>query len=370
MSGGRFSRFLMIVVLLLMTQCTKDIEYRGPDLDPMLVVNAVARSGEQLMVAVSHSTFFLDSSEPERLSDASVSVSINGESRDAVFDADTLGYIDSRIVRAGDEIELNVSHPEYGQASSSVRVSPEAKFSTDWSIAPYLSEYEDDTFWDVDSGWEYLSSELDNDLSSEPDSVLVLDVLIELPEDECYYRLTVDPVMSFVVGRGFFASDYNYYVSWSLDRTSALGIGLIDVSDSFTYEGVKSFVFSGESMRQASDANIRMTIRMASPLYPLYLALRMAGLIDDEHTVTAEDLLKLIDGDCKLSVKVSLERITPEYYRYIRSSVSYMESDFALASFFSEPVQIYSNIRGGLGILGARSGHSEEIIYSYSPSGK
>lgn len=366
MSRRYIFKFLVIAVLLLSTQCTKDIEYRGPDLEPMLVVNAVARPGEQLMVAVSHSTFFLDDSEPERISDASVSVSINGESRDAVYDADTLAYIDSRIVCVGDEIALNVSHPRYGQATSSVRVSPEAKFRTDWSIAPYVPEYKDDIFADED----YLSSELDYDLYSEPDSVLVMDVAVELPDEECYYRLTVNPIMTFVVGSGFFSTDYEYDISWSLSRTFALGIGLIDLSDSFTYEGVKSFVFSGESLRQASDTNIRLSFQMAYPLSPLYWALMMAGLIDEEQNVTAEDLLKLIDGDCKLIVEVSLERITPEYYRYIQSSVSYMESDFAFSSFFSEPVQISSNIQGGLGILGARSGRVEEIIYSYSPGGK
>jgi hypothetical protein len=52
---------IIIMAAVLTTACTKDIEYKGPDSERMLIVNSITESGDIPVLKVSHSAFFLDS---------------------------------------------------------------------------------------------------------------------------------------------------------------------------------------------------------------------------------------------------------------------------------------------------------------------
>jgi len=59
-------------------------------------------------------------------------------------------------------------------------------------------------------------------------------------------------------------------------------------------------------------------------------------------------------------VMVELQAITPEFYRYLKSVELYRVTE---SDAFSEPIQIYSNVKNGWGIFGSLS--SQRIFVSY-----
>jgi hypothetical protein len=53
----------------------------------------------------------------------------------------------------------------------------------------------------------------------------------------------------------------------------------------------------------------------------------------------------------KQELNIELQSISESYFKYLRSQ----SASASTIEFFSEPVQIYSNVKGGIGILGSYS---------------
>ncbi|MCX6308033.1 MAG: DUF4249 family protein, partial [Bacteroidia bacterium] len=58
------------------------------------------------------------------------------------------------------------------------------------------------------------------------------------------------------------------------------------------------------------------------------------------------------------SLTINLQTISKSYYLYLLSLKALDSSD----PFMSEPVQIYTNIYDGFGVLGARTNHLRKFI--------
>jgi hypothetical protein len=59
-------------------------------------------------------------------------------------------------------------------------------------------------------------------------------------------------------------------------------------------------------------------------------------------------------------VMVELQAISPDYYRYLKSVELYRVTE---SDAFSEPIQIYSNVKNGWGIFGSLS--SQRLFIPY-----
>ena len=115
-------------MILLASACTKDIEYKGPDSKPMLVMNCIIRDGEVPVMHVSRSVFFLDFFLSHKSLDdrTTVDVEINGESHRASWNEAEQVYTDGRTVHAGDIVHITANHPDYPSVSATDTV-PNAK---------------------------------------------------------------------------------------------------------------------------------------------------------------------------------------------------------------------------------------------------
>ena len=78
---------LLVITSVLMTACVKEIEYKGPDGNRMLIVNSITPAGQVPVIEMSHSAFFLDSYYTGNVLDngVDVTVSINGQAKSAVY---------------------------------------------------------------------------------------------------------------------------------------------------------------------------------------------------------------------------------------------------------------------------------------------
>jgi hypothetical protein len=55
-------------------------------------------------------------------------------------------------------------------------------------------------------------------------------------------------------------------------------------------------------------------------------------------------------------MQVTLQSLSPSYYMYLKTREANSDSDL-----FTEPVQIYTNIKGGIGIFGSYSNSTHRI---------
>ncbi|HPH57343.1 MAG TPA: DUF4249 family protein, partial [Bacteroidales bacterium] len=60
------------------------------------------------------------------------------------------------------------------------------------------------------------------------------------------------------------------------------------------------------------------------------------------------------------SIQVQLQNISPSYYLYLKTFSEYSNS----IDFFSEPIQVFSNVSGGIGIFGAYSSNVIELKFN------
>ncbi len=404
-----FFIFHFSLLLLFFTACDKEITYHGPDEQPMLVVNILAEAGSPVAVEVSRSVFFLKVSEENtadlNLRDAAVSLSINGTSATLAYDPEYSAYLDSRLLREGDDVSVVVTHPTYGKATASMTVPVAARAHFDSRFTAYIPKDS------VTTAQVYTSV----DTHARTDSVWHASLVIDdIKGSTGFYRLTINPSYTFRVKEspGLFFLTYNGYVDYIdgengtatiqagvsytlpsstkyvLDANSTdpiddlLGIipGLDDSGDGY-YSYPSSYLFTGDYFNTEGSTAITFDIYMHTPFWsggkdyfyhPDWHYYEKAYYLSDVYYDEVEDPMEdvdygnpwdILDPDIVYTVNATLETLTPEYYYYLKSVEKYDNSTW---SPFSEPVQITCNIDGGIGIMAATSERSFSVSRAYT----
>ena len=407
-----FFIFHFSLLLLLFSGCEKEITYHGPDEQPMLVVNLLAEAGSPVAVEVSRSVFFLKASEENAnnltLSDASVSLSVNGTSATLAYDADERAYLDTRPLREGDAVDVVVTHPKYGKATAAMTVPVAARAHFDSRTTAYVAK---DT---AQTNQVYTSLETHARTDSVWHASLVID---DITNSTGFYRLTIAPTYTFRVkeGRGLVFLTYNGFVDNSepnddgtytieasvyyslpsstkyvLDANSTdalddlIGIipGLSDSSPYYIYP--TTYLFTGDYFNTEGSTAITFDIYMHTPEWSggrdyfyhpdwhymeyAYYSNEQDYYDDPTEMFDFGNPWDVLERDFVYTVNATLETLTPDYYYYLKSVEKY---DGASWSPFSEPVQITCNIDGGIGIMAATSQRSFSVSRSYTfPVGK
>ena len=316
--------FLLISVVLL-SSCEKEIEFNGEQSDPQLVINSLVGPGQRVEACVSKSYFFLDTPDTSTPEDVMVSLYVNdnliGEMT-PFFDTvwEYYGFDEYRLIpsfyneyrpQIGDVVKIKASANGFEDAEGQTSPLPKAvDFQFDTKVLEWNAEYY----------YPYFSEPG----VPEGDSVLRTNGTLELgititdsnPGKLDYYRLIRSNRYKETDG------DSWYYISFGYDDP-IFGVGvtendIVDVSDLDTRpEGVFTDVlFDGTSYR------IKMKI----------------GFDLD----TGEDF----DPDF-FRVPFLLEHLTREYYNYLNTCD---QGDVAV-QIWAEPIQTYSNVVNGFGIV-------------------
>ena len=178
---------IILAATVLICACTKDIEYKGPDSERMLILNSITQSGNIPKFRMGHSAFFLDShySGNSLDSDVTVKVDINGQTQTATYVESLKAYTDGRAIKDGDIISVTASHPLYGTVSATDTV-PYAQnclftdYRKEYVPAPTMSELFDDPYSIFDG--------------SEVDSVWVTEIEIQgIDNERDFYMLSIEP---------------------------------------------------------------------------------------------------------------------------------------------------------------------------------
>lgn len=326
----------MIIIATLMISCEKEIEFNGDQTDSKLVINSLVEPGKPVSANISKSVFFLDNNGNTTAPDDLVaSLSVNGNligemirQIDTVwngwYDYDDQGnmYQNYRIVTTycndycpavGDVVKITASANGFDDVEGETSSLPGALSCaiTNSRVSNWESYYEPNYHTEI-----------------EDDSVFYAGFVIELtieitdanPGQTDYYRLRVD--------NGSKYDGVMNYLSYFAEYSDPVFGSLVAENDYFDFsdldmapEGVFTDVlFDGRSYQ----------IKV-----PISVSLRR----DDEY-----------DPDF-FRFGIALEHMGKEYYYYLNTCKQIDE----VLQFFMEPVQTYSNVKGGYGLVSGLS---------------
>ena len=343
--------FQLIIVLAstMLTSCVNDIPYDAEIGAPKLVLNAMLRAnGEQLTATVGRTAHFLDTEEPQRLSDATVTATINGEDFPLVYDEASESYLSYYGLNAGDEVTLTATHA-LGTVSATERV----KYPTPIAVA-------NATMLPFTPPGDPLSAAFLNEV----DSALLVSIYIDDPAEEAnYYRLSIHYEGSYEVTfpddiytRGYNTTEEAFYPHYLFTESSTR---LMTTSESMSqmFSGLlymsstNSFIFTDQNLRNADGQPIvDFMFLMESPASPNFNP-ESGWMEEDEWN---EDYISPVDTVSRATYHYAfmLEHLSEDYYKYLEDVAAF---DMTGGAFVGEPMPIHTNIRGGLGIVGSYS---------------
>ncbi len=305
--------------ILFLASCEKIIEFEGEITNPKITVNAVATPDTVFVAGISRELFFMDVI-PEKgweslypdfvLEDAEATITVNGrEMYTMQYNPENLNYVSTYIPAEGDEILMNVSAPDLEPVQSRVVVPVKGELEILKKEVLYSENYI------VFDDWM--------DIAALDTIMRITAKITDPPGESNHYRLKVRSI--------------GYY----LDTSS--GDDGYHMSDVFSSADV---IFKDE----------RLVKRYWG--WPA----GFSNVFDDhlfdgkEYTFTIESRMR---WGTDQHVVVELQSITRELYNYLKSVMLYRITD---QDSYTESIQIYSNVNGGYGILGALNG-AKHILY-------
>lgn len=335
----QYRLFFGIAALFLMVSCEKEIEFSGEVTEPVLVVNSFATPDSVITVKITESKFFLASGDDfKRVDNAIVKLFVNG-----IFQEE-LNYVSEGVYKSlftpspGQSLRLEVS------ASGLKPIETEVVMPDKITIVKIDSTITDTDKYPIPGGY-YGSSEdgkynydtIGSYYNRNYHFTLNFKDVSEKPD---FYRLVLKTKLTFE--SGMINESYNYFDFTDIvsGKTIQSETDIIDTETSRNQYNV----FSDE-LFNGNEYPLKFTyIRGVMEYFP-------------GHESTGGD----DSNPVKIELFIDLQSINKSYYLYLKTLSSFSGSD----SYFSEPVQIHSNIKGGIGILGGYTRNMSHIDLSF-----
>lgn len=311
--------------------CETEIEFDGPLAEPSLTVNSLVCADSTIRVDLTASLFFLDNrSVFPKISNASIELMVNGNHMEQLINAGKGVYFSNYAARVGDVIRLNVTAPGYPAVWSEVTV-PVAvtDFQIDTVMTKVSSSYiregvytgigEDGYDWDTIGITYYRTLRFNVQFTNRPD-IREYFRLVIYREYDSYGHTSI--------------SEYKNDVEDIVFGSKKEGLdGLMEETGYDPYQTFTDELIDGTTHT--------MSFTFGKNLY-WYKDNRQNST---DYRRSDENLV------------IDVQSISKEYYLYLSSLKALGLSD----GFMSEPVQIYTNIHQGLGLLGARTHQLRKI---------
>lgn len=309
-----FSLFALIV-----TSCETEIEFRGDDTASLLVVNSILSPDSAVKVHVSESKFFLkDDSSFENVNDAIVNLWVNGSLYEQLLSTGQGFYTGNYIPKAGDIIKItakNNKFPEVNAESEIVQATPIVSVDTMIHVS--------DIYPIVNGYGNYLDTIGYSKMTEMKISLKFNDP----PNQKNYYKIAVKLNQEYSDGSKYMR---NYYFSSDdLVFGNTTEAGIFDESSYRLYHEFNDDLFDGKN-------------------YSLKLNTSFISIVYDNNPSGGTSDLEPVEI-VKNELILELQSISKSYYLYLKTR----NAGSSVIDFFSEPVQIYSNIEDGIGILGS-----------------
>lgn len=306
--------------------CENALEFDGEQMAPLLVMNSLISPDSIFTVQLTKSKFFLkDNSTFDPVNNASVELFVN----DTLFERLTFSangnYSSNYKPRTGDKVRLSAQHSDINTVNAVTDIVKPAQISkidtatliTDKS--PIFS-YEYGGYGDIIEsdtiGYSYNKK---------------MNIIINIDDDvnkKNFYRVSLRIKQYFDDGReseGQFFYESEDMVFGSSDETGLFGEGY----SRSQYNEFSDELFNGKK-------------------YPFKLSTNFTTYIYTNEKKPDNQGGLIWPQIVRNELIVQVHSISESYYKYLKT----LNSNSNTLGFFSEPVQIYSNVKGGIGIFG------------------
>ena len=350
----------LILCAIMLSSCVNDLPYDEQIGAPRLVLNALLLPDSTLTATVSRTAHFLDTEEPQRLADATVTATIHGESLPLTYSADTKDYRSQYTLRSGDEVTLTASHA-IGTAIATAQVTtPTPLTIAHTTMQPFTNPGDPVSLATL----------------NEVDSAMLVSLRIDDPADEAnYYRLTIDYYGTYLASypegiyggydqdkqddaSGYFVAEEGFYPHYLLTESSSRLV--IDSESAAQLLGgllyltsYNSLIFTDEQLHNIDGkSTVDFLMLMESPRTSGDMFDPESGWMGGNDWTNGFIFPSDTVSKATYHYHFMLETLSEDYYRYLSTASSY---GIMGGTFVGEPTHIHTNIRGGLGIVGSYS---------------
>lgn len=306
-----------LVLSLLFASCYQEVSldgYRNEEGKELLTVNSLVTPDSTIQLMATRTYFFPDvHNERTYVKDLNIDVMVNSEKVETMaYDANRGLYVSALKVNSGDKIRIHTRYLDNDVEASDVVPSAVPIDSVSVSRQGPVSIYTNSDF------------------------VFTYNITFKDPANEANY----------------------YFLQWDVaDRALDLTMGERD----FTHE----FVF------QQLAEQVHSTLPGWEPYSPYGLPFSDKGIDGEKHTLVVKEIVQMPKGSplwyyTRMKRRFKLYTISKPYYDYLVSILIHQTNDKGLEGGMidlgmADPVKVYSNINGGVGILGCYTTSESEL---------
>jgi hypothetical protein len=317
----KYKYFLYILPLItLLFSCEKVIEFNGDEVKTKLVLNSILTPDSIVKIQLTESRFFLDSNPTfNPIDDADVKLWKDGSLIEPLQNTGEGYYTGTYIPCEGDNLRITASCSGFDPVECEMQiVSPTPIISVDTTNTSlrkdiyYKSDYGEGGFWTTGEDGSWITA----------DSVEFLifegNITIKFKDHATiagYYAIMLEMHIHYENG--------NVYV-WPVNYTSDDMVFKTNNEITFDDDDYQFLYIFSDELFDGKEYALKIKARGVNMYFPA-----------DDSKITGQEM------------QVTLQSLSPSYYMYLKTRDANSESNF-----FTEPVQIYTNIKGGIGIFG------------------
>lgn len=329
---------VLMAVLVTIISCEKEIKFKGEAVQPMMVLNGLINPDSAIKVHLSKSKFFLsDEYGTTHVVNADIEIFINGISKGKMQYQDRGVYTSSVYPNIHDTVELVVANTDLPGVRAKVTIPDQSTIiSMDTTIK--IIEFDDSDFINYgNSGGEY------GEDWEVVERNTFKDILVSLKfkdpgSIENFYRLNAKTqYVEYYDDSLSIYEEYRPITIEGVDNTANNDItGIFDfmVRDQYSHTMTDEF-FDGR------ENSLKFRFLLANDNYEYW--------DDSWGERPTGGLIRPEPDSTNLFLVVNLQAVSKEMHYYYKTKASATE----VVEFFSEPVQIFSNVANGAGVLGS-----------------
>lgn len=302
----------LLAALLLTTACTKVIEFDGDETESQPVLISHAEADSLMTLRLSYSRFFLSAKPYQAIGNAVIHADLNGTASTSQFSYQDNGIYRSNFpLHENDTITLHISIPDKGEITAGCRVPlrpvvDDITVTPDITVDTYYYDYTQNTF--NASAWGDINFTFRlHDPATPGDCYMVRAYSIDSATGERHEQYI--------------------YLNDNILYDEDVANDYLDIGSGIDYSSGRQAYFTDERINGTAhtvQGHINVNFHYTSTLY------------------------------------IDVCAISRDDYLFFITLHSQQNSDDVLG-FVSEPVQIHSNVEGGIGILGAMSPRHIEL---------
>jgi len=335
----RYIIYISIATALIFTSCKKEIEFKGEISEPLIVLNSFLNTDSLIVVKLSKSKFFLSNqTKYDNVNNAEISLYINSQYKEKLTFLSDGNYSSSIKPAIGDTVALSVIVDGYDEIKTS-SIIPENVIILSSDTTYTVNHVEYDVIYD-----EIMYGEMMYDETIQGDTIAInksgyLNFRIQIKDPSLqpnYYRLILKNIQVYKHNGNEFRRS-SFFVPINLEGFEDVNgsvLGMITGEEQMSIQQL----FTDEMFNGKEFTLKFKTDYMKQIILPAYNDYFPGGLLPDPETT--------IEG----YYTVNLQSISKEMYLYLKSKE---EAESTMNGLFTEPVQVYNNIKNGVGILGS-----------------